>query len=128
MAARAIDWSTAEVHDGTLAVKIDGKAKKDWVTRFRAVLGQLDRAGHDWGEISIVKGTITVEAVQPGSEDTLRHLLEATVQQVNADLEEPESGKDGAAEASAADREMAETFRGFAPDPDSGQPSVRHGD
>jgi hypothetical protein len=124
----AIDWSTAEVHDRTLEVKIDSKAKKAWTGRFRAVVGQLDRAGHDWGEISIAKGTISVQAVQPGSEDTLRHLLEATAQQVNADLEQPEDSADDEDQRSAADREMTEAFRAFAPDSDSEQPSVRHGD
>ena len=114
MAQREIDWTTAEVHDGNLTVDVDGKAKKDWARRFRAVVGRLDRAGHEWGEISIAKETITVTEVEPGSENDLRHLLEATVQQVNADLDESPAA--APAPDDGADEQMTEAFRDFAPD------------
>ena len=114
MARKEIDWSTAEVHEGTLTVNVDGKAKKDWVRRFGAVVGRLDRAGHAWGDISIAKETITVTEVEPGSENDLRHLLESTVQQVNADLDESPAAEPAAADG--ADEQMAEAFRDFAPD------------
>jgi hypothetical protein len=57
-----------------------------------------------------------VADVEPGSEDTLRHLLEATVQQVNADLEARQPDEDAGAEEPSADREMEDTFKGFARD------------
>jgi hypothetical protein len=115
MTDKEIDWSTAEVHDGTLTVEVDGKGKKDWTRRFRAIVGRLDRAGQTWGEISIAKRTITVKAVEPGSEDDLRHLLEATVQQVNADFDESHAPT----AADGIDQKMTEAFREFAPDRDA---------
>jgi hypothetical protein len=115
MAQREIDWTTAEVRDGNLTVDVGGKAKKDWARRFRAVVGRLGRVGHEWGEISIAKETITVTEVEPGSENDLRHLLEATVQQVNADLDESPAPD----EADGPDEKMTEAFRDFAPDRDS---------
>jgi hypothetical protein len=112
MALKHINWATAEVHDGSLTVDLEGKAKKDWTRRFRAVVSRLDRAGHEWGEISIAKETITVADVERGAENELRHLLEATVQQVNADFDEsPEPGA-----GNGADQEMTDAFREFAPD------------
>src|SRR3954454_5086529 len=103
-----IEWSGAEVHDGTLTVPLAGKAPKAWRERVTAV---IDRLGGDGVEIK--KGRLVVGAVEPGRESDVHHLLESAVLQANADLGEDDDEHDED-EASEADREMTAAFRGFA--------------
>lgn len=109
---REIDWSTAQVADGTLTVDLTGEAPKAWAERVAHVLERLGR-----GEgITVKKRTLTMPGVTPGGEGDVRHLLESAVLQVNADLapERPEAGGEEAVdEGSAADREMTDAFRAF---------------
>src|SRR4051812_25996299 len=95
-----IEWSGAEVRDGTLTVPLAGKAPKAWRERVTAVIERLGRDG-----VEIRKGRLVVSAVEPGGESDVHHLLESAVLQANADLGEDEGGDDGD-EASQADREM----------------------
>jgi hypothetical protein len=49
--------------------------------------------GGAWGAIEVKKGAVRVADVEPGSEDKLRHHLEAVVQHANADHEPDASGE-----------------------------------
>src|SRR4051794_4420723 len=103
---RQIDWRSAEVHDGDLTVDVDGDVPRGGGKgegqdgalpvevegdvpggggrRRAAVVDRLDRG--TIAEVKFRKRTITVRDVTPGSEGTVRHLLDAAVLQVGADL------------------------------------------
>src|SRR3954447_1394835 len=114
-----IDWSSAEVDGGNLAVGLTGEVSEEWVDRLSAVIDRLRRHGH-WGEISCSDDGVEVASVQEGSEEELRFFLESAVLQANArepeDEEDEDEDKDKDGEdASDADSRMTETFRSFRP-------------
>ena len=112
--ARSIEWRTAEVHDGTLSVELDGKRSKQWGERFTGVLERLGRSARD---VSLDKQRrIVVEGVTPGKEADVRHLVESAVLQANSGLESPGDDEDGDDERSSEDDEMTAAFRAFASD------------
>lgn len=113
-----IDWSTAEVRDGELAVQLAGEPTKEWGEHVVAVVERLERHGGRWGDVKIAEDRLIVANVVPGSEADLRHFLEGAVQQANAD-HAPEPGDDEDEGGSDSDREMTEAFRAFG-EPDSG--------
>jgi hypothetical protein len=86
MDARAIDWASADVHEGEVTVELTGKASKAWREHFAAVVRLLSPGSSAWGEVKLVKRAVVVEAVRPGVEDELRHFLESVVVQVNAEV------------------------------------------
>src|SRR3954468_17896571 len=98
-----IDWSSAELQDGTLTVGLTDKPSKEWRERLVDV---AQRLGHD--RVAIAKQPLVVEWVAPGTEGDIRHLLEAAVLQANADLA-PDDAEEGD-ELSEEDREMTEAF------------------
>jgi hypothetical protein len=111
-----IDWDSASVDGGRLAVPLEGKPSKEWVERVEGVLERLHSGGKGWSEIKVSKKKVTVDDVADGSESELRHLLESAVLQANADLaadEDDEGGKDD--ERSEADQQKTDAFRAFAP-------------
>ena len=111
---RAIDWPSAEVHDGRLTVQLTGQAPKGWVRHFQAVLELLDTQGSRWGEITVRKRELEVADVQEGAESDLRHLLESGLLQVNADLApgaEPAAPPSEADPTAEADRRIGDAFR-----------------
>jgi hypothetical protein len=111
-----IDWSTAEINDGTLSVALEGEAPKGFAKRVRTVLAVLDHGSGGWGEIAIHKNTITVAEIGDGSEDELRHLLESALLQANADLEQTDTADPNAHEPdnhTERERAMTNTFRSF---------------
>ena len=124
MSPVALDWSTAEVKKSTLAVALDGDIPKGWRRSFETTVRLLG-AG-EWGEIQVKKGKVQVSDVEPGTEDKLRHHLEAVAAQANAD-HEPDDDQDGddaapgavQSEAGAGDEdegpdaEMTRRFRSF---------------
>lgn len=115
-----LDWSSAEVHDGTLEVGLRGELPKGWKKSFEGTVELLP--GGDWGKVKLKKNRVRVHDVAAGGEDRLRHFLESVVLQANADHEEiePETGEedqDEAAEADGLDSEMTERFRSFAAEP-----------
>jgi hypothetical protein len=121
--ARTIDWSSAEISDGTLAVELTEAASKGWSKDFAGVLALLEQSGQGWGKVSLKGSTVWVADVQEGVEEGLRHFLESVVHQVNSDLglrpaERSPEQSDGERSASdrreAAERKMTATFRGFA--------------
>ena len=73
--------------------------------------------------MALEEGTVQVSDVTPGSEEKLRHHLEAIVAQANADHEKSESDGDAEGDGDAdddepegPDAEMTGRFREFAED------------
>src|SRR3954452_13576962 len=113
-----IDWSTAEVQDGTLTVELSGDAPEEWSERIPQVVGRLGVRGA--GDVDVDGRQITVADVQQGAESEIRQALEGAVLQAAADHPPPEDGEgddDGEGEGderSDADQAMTEVFRAFA--------------
>jgi hypothetical protein len=115
-----LNWSAASVQDGTLTVELTGETDDDWGQTFARTLALLSSAG-SWGKPAFDSGTVTVEDVQEGSEDSLRFALDAAVQEANAhhaesdeddaDGEDSEDGEDDAPEGDDTDRRMTDRFR-----------------
>jgi hypothetical protein len=118
MADLQLDWSSAEVSQGKLSVSLDGEPTKEWRASFGRTVQLLDHGM--WADIELSKRTITVAAVEPGSEEKLRFFLDSVVQEANG--EQPDENDDGErdeAEPEAdddPDREMTDRFRASAPE------------
>jgi hypothetical protein len=120
MDAPQLEWSAAEVRDGSLSVSVSGDVDKDWANTFTRTLALLS-SDSDWGPAAFKRksGAVTIEHVPEGSEDKIRFALDAAVQEANAhhtdedpdDSEEsdPESDDD---EGDDADARMTDRFRG----------------
>lgn len=117
-----LEWPAAEVEDSDLTVPLDGEISKTWKATFENIVRLLGRG--EWGEVQLRKGNVRVSDVTPGSEEKLRHHLEAIVAQANAgerteeddapppeDDAEPEEQEDH-----GPDAEMAARFRSFGED------------
>lgn len=116
---RQIEWSSAQIEEGMLTVRLTGSASKAWKARFENVLTLLDTPHSSWGEVRLTKNAIKVAEVQPGTETELRHFLESIALQANSELSPPEQGARDAKEAQVdevvqADRQMTAAFRAFA--------------
>ena len=112
----SIDWASAEVRGGELSVALAGEGNAEWAERVQAVVERLDRPGSAWGATKVTKAKVTVEAVSPGAEEDLRHLLDGAVQQANADFA-PEVQDDAGDGPSEEDSAMTDAFRSFADEP-----------
>lgn len=116
-----IDWSTASVQDGRLTVAFTDKPSAEWSERLEEVIERLQRPGVGWGAINVSKKRLRVDAVEPGAESDLRHLVDSAVLQANADRERDEDDERDV-ERSERDQAMTDAFRSFAPDrPDADQ-------
>ncbi|MGZ4166110.1 MAG: hypothetical protein ACXVRW_18920 [Solirubrobacteraceae bacterium] len=121
MEAPTLQWSAADVRNGTLTVEIAGDRPKGWKATFQQTVRVL--GGGEWGEVSLKGATVRVADVPEGSEDKLRHFLDAVVQQANATHVEPDDdddqdgGPDDASEGEGddADARMTSRFRDFGP-------------
>lgn len=117
-----LDWSTAEVHDGTLTVTLGGKPPKEWVARFKRTVRLLNHGS--WEKVELKKGEIRMKPVTAGDEDRVRHFLEGAVLEANHALAPDESDTDSedaaedhddaASRQAGPDTEMTERFRAFA--------------
>ncbi len=113
-----LNWTTASVSRGSVAVELEGEVSKSWKQSFERTLKLL--AGKEWGAIEVKKSAVQVQGVEPGSEDRLRHFLESIVEQANADQEKAEQQAAEAEEhkgdgESEIDQEMTKRFRSFEP-------------
>jgi hypothetical protein len=116
MADIAIDWTSADVSEGRLTVAFTEKPSKDWTERFQAVVDRLTQPGSGWDAVEIAKQKLHADAVQPGAEASLRHLLESALLQANADTDDGDGADDEDAENGRSERDQAltDTFRAFA--------------
>jgi hypothetical protein len=117
-----LDWSTAEVQDGTLTVTLDGEPPKEWTSRFKTTVGLLNHGS--WEKVQLKKGAISVKTITAGDEDRVRHFLESAVVEANGALAPDESDTDpedaveddddAASKQDGPDTEMTKRFREFA--------------
>jgi hypothetical protein len=114
-----LDWASAQVEDAKLTVGLEGEAPQGWKESFERTVQLLGDG--DWGAIELKKGTVRVSDVTPGSEDKLRHHLEAIVAQANAAQEARESEDDHGEdrEPQGPNAEMTERFRAFGDEEDA---------
>jgi hypothetical protein len=110
-----LEWASAEVSDAKLTVELAGDAPNGWKQSFERTVTLLGDG--EWGEIHLKKGKVQVDDVTPGSEDKLRHHLEAIVAQANAAHEEDDHQDDD--EPEGPDAEMTDRFRAFAEEDDA---------
>jgi hypothetical protein len=111
-----LQWAGAAVEDAKLTVALDGELPKGWKHSFERTVQLLGDG--DWGKIQLKKSTVRVTDVALGSEDKLRHHLEAIVAQANAILGEEDDGGSDDEEPEGPDAEMTGRFRAFAEDDD----------
>jgi hypothetical protein len=120
MEAPTLEWSAAAVQDGVVTVQVAGDRPKGWKATFLRTVTLLG-AG-DWGTVSVKGAKVRVADVPEGSEDELRHFLEAAVQQANASHVEPDEDADDRSDESETDDEgddddvdarMTSRFRDF---------------
>jgi hypothetical protein len=113
-----LGWGSAEVNDATLMVALDGEVPEGWKEAFERTVRLL--GGGEWGEVRLKDGAVQVGRVTPGTEEKLRHHLEAIVAQANAALERSEAdGHDADRdddEPQGPDAEMTAQFRAFGDD------------
>lgn len=117
-----LDWSTAEVHDGILAVALDGKPPKEWIARFKSTVQLLNHGS--WEKVELKKGEVSVKTITAGDEDRVRHFLESAVLEANgavapddSDTDRDDTGEeadDAASRQDGPDTEMTKRFRAFA--------------
>jgi hypothetical protein len=112
-----LQWSAAEVRNGTLTVPIEGDRPRGWKSTFDHTVRLL--GGGSWGEVSLKKAKVKVADATEGTEDELRFFLEGVVQQANAthveaDEDSDETGDEdsnGGDDADDADARMTSRFR-----------------
>jgi hypothetical protein len=118
-----LDWSTAQVKDGTLTVELTGERPKGWKKTFDRTAKLLGRG--DWAEVQCKRGGVRVAGVEPGAEERLRAFLEGVVAQADAEHrpddeddddqdEAPDSEQQTGEDADDPDAELTERFRSFA--------------
>jgi hypothetical protein len=116
MSSVKLEWKSAEVADAKLTVGLEGDPPKGWKESFERTVTLLGDG--DWGEIELKKRTVRVSDITPGSEDKLRHHLEAVVAQANAahdeQGDEDGGGGDDEKKPDGPDAEMTGRFRAFA--------------
>lgn len=118
MSGVELDWSSAEVHDGTLEVALRGDPPEGWAESFKRTLALLPSG--EWEKVRLKKNQVRVDGVAQGGADRLHHFLESVVQQANAGHEpsEPDAPEEDQEpeqnEPDRLDAEMTERFRSFA--------------
>jgi hypothetical protein len=112
-----LSWSAAEVKDARLTVALEGVVPKGWKQSFERTVKLLGDG--DWGPVELKRKTVQVSDVAPGTEDKLRHHLEAIVAQANAAHED--DGDEEREEREGPDAEMTDRFRAFAEDDDEAE-------
>ena len=119
MVEARLNWSTAQVRNGKLAVELEGEIDKVWKKSFKRTVKLLGDG--DWREVELKKGAVRVAGVTPGGEEKLRHYLEGVVEQANASQAPPqETGEEAKTDLAekGPDAEMTRHFRAFAEDQD----------
>ena len=114
MADIAIDWASADVKDGRLTVVFTKKPPKDWTNRLEAVIERLAQHETGWGAIEISKKKLRIDAVEPGAEADLHHLLDSALLQANADTDDGADDDDATSSRSERDQALTDAFRAFA--------------
>lgn len=120
-----LDWSTAAVSGGTLAVELSQKPPKQWRNAFERTAALLSAGNWDV-KLSSKKASVQVASVRPGDEERVRQFLEGAVLEANTTLvseqelfdeqaageDEPETESD--APEQSPDEALTGRFRDFA--------------
>jgi len=115
-----LDWSSADVTDGTLAVALSGKTPKKWRDAFERATALLSHG--KWNtRLSPRKGAVRLDPVSLGEEERVRQFLEGALLEANrvivSEKELFEDGDDGGAgeeSETSEDGELTQRFRAFA--------------
>lgn len=115
-----LDWSSADVTDGTLDVALSGKTPKKWRDAFERAAALLSHG--QWNtRLSPRRGSVRLDPVSLGEEDRVRQFLEGALLEANRVLvseeelfEEDDDGSDGEESAPSEDEELTRRFRDFA--------------
>jgi hypothetical protein len=120
-----LDWSTAEVSDGTLTVGLSAKPPKGWRETFERTATLL--SGGSWEvKLHAKKATVEIEPVREGDAERVRQFVEGALLEANTKLpaddeepgeeQEPDPDEDATQEPSSDER-LTARFREFsAPD------------
>jgi hypothetical protein len=82
MVTPQLDWSSAEVHDAKLSVRLDGEPPRGWRDTFERTAALL--GANDWESVTLKRRRVEVTGLTQGGEEKLRHYLESIVQEANA--------------------------------------------
>jgi hypothetical protein len=114
-----LDWSSADVTDGTLEVALSTRPPKKWREAFERATALLSHG--TWNTmINQRKATVRVGTVTPGSEERVHQFLEGAVLEANHaivsedELFESDEEGDSDEPETSEDDEMTQRFRTFA--------------
>jgi len=115
-----LDWSSAQVTDGTLVVDLSTRPPKKWREAFERATALLSHG--NWStRLNKRNAAVRLDPVELGEEERVRQFLEGALLEANrtilAEVELfDESGDDGQGEDSEAspDEELTQRFRAFA--------------
>jgi hypothetical protein len=115
-----LDWSSADVTDGTLDVALRGSTPKKWREAFERATALLSHG--NWNtRLNQRKGAVRLDPVSLGQEDRVRQFLEGALLEANRVLvgeDELFNNVDDGSEADepdvSEDEELTARFRAFA--------------
>jgi hypothetical protein len=115
-----LEWSSAEVSDGTLTVSLSGKPPKKWREAFERATALLSH-GSWTTRLSQRGAAVRLDPVQLGEEERVRHFLEGALLEVNRtilnedELFEDSASSEGSEEPEvSADEQLTQRFRAYA--------------
>lgn len=113
-----LDWSSAEVSDGTLVVALDRRPPKRWREAFAQATALLSH-GNWTTRLSRRDTALRLDPVELGQEERVRQFLEGALLEANRTLltEEELFHADGSEESEpqpSTDEQLAQRFRAFA--------------
>jgi hypothetical protein len=116
-----LDWSSAEVSDGTLTVGFSDKPPKKWRDSFDRTVALLSH-GNWKTALNTRKAFVEISSVHLGDEERVRRLLEGAVLEANVTLvgedavfdDAHDSESPGDQPEQSEDEEITARFRAFA--------------
>jgi hypothetical protein len=114
-----LDWSGADVTDGTLVVALSSRPPKKWRDAFERATTLLSHG--NWNtRLNQRNASVRLDPVTPGSEERVRQFLEGALLEANRVIvsEDELFGSNGESESdepeTSQDDEMTQRFRAFA--------------
>ncbi len=115
-----LNWSSADVTDGTLDVALTGGTPKKWRDAFERATALLSHGR--WNtRLSPKKGSVRLDPVSLGEEERVRQFLEGALLEANRVLvseaelfEDDDEGADEHEPEASEDEELTQRFRAFA--------------
>jgi hypothetical protein len=115
-----LDWSSADVTDGTLDVALRGKTPKKWREAFERATALLSHG--NWNaRLNQRKGAVRLDPVSLGEEERVRQFLEGALLEANRVIvsedelfDNADDGGDGEEPEISEDEELTARFRAFA--------------